>query len=155
MENVVMKFIRESNKIEGIDRDPTSAEIKEFKRFMTLSQVTVEDLEQFIRVYQPDAMLRDRPEVPGVRVGNHIAPKSGTHIRRELGNILFHACEFKDTGSGSGHPFDTHIKYETLHPFTDGNGRSGRMLWAWQMGWNGLSLGFLHRFYYQTLDAQR
>ena len=39
----------------------------------------------------------------------------------------------------------------------DGNGRSGRILWAWQMIEHninpGLSLGFLHTFYYQALSA--
>ena len=55
-------------------------------------------------------------------------------------------------------PYDIHRRYETLHPFMDGNGRSGRILWAWQMIHHdirpGLSLGFLHAFYYQTLDAR-
>ena len=49
-------------------------------------------------------------------------------------------------------------RYETLHPFMDGNGRSGRILWAWQMIEHniapGLSLGFLHAYYYQTLAAR-
>lgn len=37
----------------------------------------------------------------------------------------------------------------------DGNDRSGRILWAWQMIEHnispGLSLGFLHALYYRTL----
>lgn len=48
-------------------------------------------------------------------------------------------------------PWEVHIAYEMLHPFTDGNGRSGRMLWAWQM--RNFPLDFLHTFYYQTLNA--
>ena len=53
-------------------------------------------------------------------------------------------------------PWVFHVQYERLHPFTDGNGRSGRALWAWQMmrRREGLALGFLHRFYYQTLVAR-
>lgn len=43
---------------------------------------------------------------------------------------------------------------------TDGNGRSGRALWAWMMLCRGgsygrakvIELGFLHTFYYQTLE---
>lgn len=139
-----IEFIRESNRIEGILREPTKAEIVEFVRFMALDTVGINDLIDFVGVYQPNAVFRDKKTVPRVRVGNHIAPPSGPGIRRSLESILknmFH--------SGA---YWTHIDYETLHPFTDGNGRSGRMLWAWQMGYSGLSLGFLHKFYYQTLE---
>ena len=149
MTSIYDKFIIESNKIEGINRDPTAAELKEFRRFMLLKQVTIEDLEQFVRVYQPDAQLRDRPEVPGVRVGSHVAPSSGPEIRKELNALLYHA------NMHESNPYEIHVDYETLHPFTDGNGRSGRMLWAWQMGGNRLSLGFLHLFYYQTLSNSK
>lgn len=53
-------------------------------------------------------------------------------------------------------PMRAHVEYETLHPFMDGNGRSGRVLWAWQMRRDGrdpLQLGFLHAFYYQALNG--
>lgn len=142
------RYIIESNGIEGINRAPTEEEKEEFRRFMLLKEVTIDELEQFVRVYQPNAQLRDKVGVPGVRVGNHIAPPSGPQIRSMLNHLLFEIKEGKSA-------FETHVAYETIHPFTDGNGRSGRMLWAWQMGRDRLSLGFLHMFYYQTLDAQR
>jgi Fic family protein len=52
-------------------------------------------------------------------------------------------------------PFAAHVRYEHLHPFTDGNGRSGRAIWAWQMLYQGrgeIPLGFLHHFYYQSIQ---
>lgn len=55
--------------------------------------------------------------------------------------------------SGRDGAYRCHVVYETLHPFTDGNGRSGRAVWLRQMGWIVRApLGFLHHFYYQTLQ---
>lgn len=135
-------FITESNRIEGILRPPTESELTEFERFMDLDRITVEELQHFVSVYQPGAILRDRAGLD-VRVGRHIPPRGSPMIRKQLEDLL----------ENSMTPYERHIAYETIHPFTDGNGRSGRMLWAWQV--RDLSLGFLHRFYYQTLDASK
>ena len=43
-----INFITESNKIEGIIRPPTDAEIQEHIKFLRLGKVTVADLEQFV-----------------------------------------------------------------------------------------------------------
>lgn len=142
--SVACEFVRESNRIEGIQRGPSAAEIGEFLRFMNLKTVTVEELNRFVSVYQPGAVLRDKAGLD-VRVGRHIPPRGGPEIRTRLEGLL-DCCIESD-------PHFTHIQYETLHPFTDGNGRSGRMLWAWQM--KEFPLGFLHHFYYQTLQHSK
>lgn len=136
--SLVIDFIRESNKIEGINRNPTQEEIDEFNRFMDLREVTVKELQVFVAVYQPNARLRNEYGL-NVRVGNYYPPFGGPEIYSLLESIL-----------NIQNAFDQHINYEKLHPFTDGNGRSGRALWAWKN--RDLSLGFLHRFYYDTLN---
>lgn len=135
-------FVAESNRIEGITRSPTDTELDEHCRFVALEVVTVAELERFVSVYQPGARLRDQHGLD-VRVGDHRPPRGSPQIRHRLEALL---VDMRDVRN----PWATHVEYENLHPFTDGNGRSGRALWAWQM--QDYPLGFLHHFYYQTLS---
>jgi hypothetical protein len=142
-------FIIESNSIEGIERPPTKSEIDEMKRFMDLSKVTVEDIQHFVAVYEPGAVLRDRAG-RNVQVNTFRPPEGGLHVRYHLSELLRGVEHSGSRDIDSREAFQTHIRYERLHPFTDCNGRSGRMLWAWHM--RHFPLGFLHTFYYQGLE---
>lgn len=143
-------FIVESNKIEGILRAPTRAEIDEATRFILLHKPEISDLEQFVSIYQPRARLRDKVGL-NVVIGSagrivHRPPAGAPKIRKALQKIL------DEIGDVS--PFETHQRYEDLHPFTDGNGRSGRILWLWCVGGEA-PRGFLHDWYYASLSAWR
>lgn len=137
-------FLIESNRIEGITATPLNLHVKEAHRVMQLDKVTVSDLERFVGVFEPTAVLR-RTYGMDVRVGGYYPPPGGANIEVQLTELL------RDIDAGLP-SYEAHIRYESLHPFTDCNGRSGRMLWAWQEGPFKLGLGFLHAFYYQTLD---
>jgi hypothetical protein len=132
-------FVRESNWIEGIRRDPTEAEISAHAIFLSLPKITLDALVDLVAVLQPDARIRDRVGL-NVYVGEHVPPPGGLAIPLALYDLLERV----------GDPYLTHAEYETLHPFTDGNGRSGRALWLWTMGGKA-PLGFLHHWYYQSL----
>lgn len=145
-------FVRESNKIEGIVRAPTKAEIEAHETFINLKTVTVEDVSAFVLVVAKRP-LRDRAGMD-VRVGNHLPPEGGPFVPIQL-QIILHNANTSDIT-----PYETHRRYETLHPYMDGNGRSGRILWLWQMIREGRDLyvldrGFLHTWYYQSLSAGR
>lgn len=134
-------FVNESNRIEGIRRSATQDEIGAHQMFVALTLPTIEDLQVLVSVLQPGAVLRDRVGLD-VRVGGHYPPRGGPDIKKKLGRLLLQIGEHT--------PYTAHHAYESLHPFTDGNGRSGRALWLWHVGGQA-PLGFLHHWYYLSL----
>ena len=146
----LINFVTESNRIEGINREPYKREIEATERFLSLAVPNLAELCDYVRAVA-DAGIRNH-EGMNVRVGSHIAPPGGPDIPIELDKLIMQATKNEFT------PSDIHSRYETLHPFMDGNGRSGRALWAWQMIhyqiWPVLQLNFLHAWYYQSLSAR-
>lgn len=140
-------FVKESWKIEGLAiSDDDAIRLAGFHYgWCTANQVTVDSLTR-----AADYFTDGEGELRGaygmdVRVGSHYPPLGGITIPYKLQEI----CQ------GTVDPFHRHRRFQDLHPFTDGNGRTGRLLWLRDMQQAGrnLSLGFLHTFYYQALGS--
>jgi len=140
----LIKFIEESNRIEGIFR-PAEQEIGVYQNFLSLPVITVQEMEYFVATIQPGIQLRRRVGMD-VRVGNHIPIRGGPEIEIRLTELLN-----RITNPPHNTAYETHLAYEDLHPFMDVNGRSGRALWLWQKG-GIVPRAFLHQFYYDTLS---
>lgn len=140
-------FVVESNRIEGITRMPLTYELHAHEQFLEAPKLTIVGLKNFVTTIQANARLRDRVGLD-VRVGSHVPPSGGSQVRLRLQDLL------DEINAGDHSAYSAHLAYETLHPFTDGNGRSGRVIWLWQMKGRA-PLGFLHQFYYQTLQGDR
>lgn len=143
------EFVRESNRIEGIHRAPTDEELVATQYFLDLDVLTISDVVKLVDVYQRGARPRFVQGLD-VRVGGHVPPRGGPHVQSALQRIL------EAVNDGDFSAYEAHVAYETLHPFTDGNGRSGRAIWLWATGgMEQAPLGFLHHFYYESLQGAR
>lgn len=146
----VQRFVVESWAIEGLKLDAInlSAAISYHTDFLRLPTVYATKLEAAADAFCGGA-LRSRAGM-NVSVGNYYPPCGRKEIRQDLVDI----CR----NSKDRHPFLTHQLFEELHPFMDGNGRVGRLLWLWCMhnqGRHDWTRGFLHTWYYQSLEQWR
>lgn len=143
-------FMQESLTIENIRRAPLTQELRATREFLGLDTVTWQAMCELALVYEPrKGRLRERGGMD-VTVGSYTPPKGGPAIKGKLKEIL------EAINIGSVTPYRGHCLYESLHPFLDSNGRTGRTLWAWHMfrdGKDPFYIPFLHRFYYQALDG--
>jgi len=146
-------FIRESFMIEGIyDGDYNAREQLDAAEEFLTRDLSMGSLLLLLSHVQKDARLRNKSGMD-VWIGSHTPPCGGSGIQPALCMILH------DAKSPLANPYLIHQSFEALHPFSDGNGRTGRMLWLWDMIrspiYYDLRRLFLHQWYYQSLDIGR
>jgi Fic family protein len=127
----IKKYIKASNEIEGIYSEEEDAQSllawAYLEQLTLLSHVDIMRVQKIITLHQTDLQPNERGYYRGmagnmtnVSVGGRVAPDY-SHVEQLMKDWLVDV------------PFMTplvgHIRFESIHPFRDGNGRTGRMLY--------------------------
>ncbi len=162
LEPIVVEFLDHSNRIESeYSKQALTDAKKAWNLALTADKMTV----PYILEIQKTLLHRIEPENVGfrtfpIRIGWQV--KSFDSIEtflRQLGMI----CEAMNLPADANKATlakNAHIAFEEIHPFPDGNGRTGRILYNWHRLKLGLDIHVIHEGdeqyeYYQWFDKER
>ena len=121
----VPDFVRVNNRLAGIVREPSAAEISAHRGLLAANTLRVENLELFVHHIAPGAALRDAGDVDQETSDDRAA--ADEDLRADLATLI------RAAQTQVASPERLHRIYRLLRPFTDANGRCGRVFWMWQV----------------------
>lgn len=128
-------LIRQSNLIEGIDDGLQDARSMGAWAWLSnqirISEPILLDLHRGITIDQLSRAESGHYRTVGVTVGGRVCPPA-INVPYLITDWLQNMAFYSDHT-----PKELHVEFEKIHPFIDGNGRTGRML----MWWHELKLG--------------
>lgn len=151
---VVLEFLRESNAIERVYDDVSLKQAKKAWDFLVfVPELTVRTL---LTLHQTLMEKQDLfPNEIGFfrTVPVYIGGREAMNSLKIVDNIeqwVLNANDLIQNGKNENPIFlermvkEHHVKYEHIHPFIDGNGRTGRMLMNWERVHLGMDLLVIH-----------
>ena len=139
-DNLLEEFLRESNAIEReYSEESYTDSWKAWKFLVNFDELTLSRLLEVHRVL----MLNLNKNIAGrirrinVRIG-YVKALAPERVEEKLNQLLNWVPKTEEDIK------KWHVEYETIHPFEDGNGRTGRIFMNWQRVLNDLPLLIIH-----------
>lgn len=154
----VRKYIKGSNAIEGIyDEAEIDQSLVAWEYLESLGGILshgdIVKVQKIITINQDNLQPNQRGYYRGmagndvdVRVGNHVAPKY-TEVEALIRAWLEDVPKMT--------PLIGHVRFESIHPFVDGNGRTGRMIYWYICKNRGMPPKYFGIDRYPELSEQR
>jgi len=142
MINEELEFLQHSNYIEGeYSEGALEDAVEAWKYAKSLDKIYSKEMFEIHKILmrRVNSGIAGRIRRVPVHVGNWNAPNAG-ELRRLL-YMFFVDSAPRDTDIAIR---NRHVQFEKIHPFVDGNGRVGRIIYNWELLKAGLPLHIIH-----------
>lgn len=128
---LIEEFLRESNAIEGVFDEESLADALDAWKYLiaqdTLNKAVVLETHRRLMKHQKlEAKYKGAFRDIDVYIGGKKAMKPSI-VELMVGDWCARTMDYRQSPDAKA----LHVHYERIHPFVDGNGRTGRMFWNW------------------------